>query len=68
MKIRNGVNPDYADFDEIDQDVEDAYEEFDAGNLTYEELKNLVGPAAAASYAENYRDEVEDLFDDPENF
>ena len=66
MKIKT-VNPDYADFDEIDEDAAEAFEEFDAGNLTLDEFKALVGPEAAASYAERY-DDQDDLLDDPESF
>lgn len=69
MKIKNGVNPDYADFDEIDTDVEDAILEFESGTLTFDELKALVGPEAAQSLAEKHADyDPYALFDDPEDF
>lgn len=65
MKIKNGVNPDFADYDEIDEDAEDAIQEFEAGIITLDELKALVGPEAAQSLAEQHSD---DLFDNPEDF
>lgn len=69
MKIKRGVNPDFADFDEIDEDAAEAFEEFEAGNLSFHEFKSLVGPEAAASYAEKYHGgDPDDLFDDPEDF
>lgn len=69
MKIKRGVNPDFADFDEIDVDVEDAYEEFEAGTLSFDDFREQVGPEAAQAFMERLegRDEY-DLFDDPENF
>lgn len=67
MKIKRGLNPEYADFDEIDVDAAEAYDEFDAGNLTFEEFKSLVGPEAAASYVEQYHT-PDSLFDNPEDF
>lgn len=68
MKTKNGVNPDFADFDEIDSDAADAFEEFDAGSLTYDQFKALVGAEAAAAYAEKFHGETGHLFDDPEDF
>lgn len=70
MRIRNGLNPDFADYDEVDIDVAEAYGDFDAGNITFEQFKAEVGPEAAASYAEKYAedDAFGDLFDDPEDF
>lgn len=71
MKVKRGINPDYADFDEIDEDAAEAFEEFDAGNLSFEEFKALVGPEAAASYVEGCVEEgdrPESLFDNPEDF
>lgn len=71
MKIRQGVNPDFADFDEIDQDVEDAIAEFEAGYLTVEELKHHIGPEAVERFLEleeEREDSFEGLFDDPEDY
>lgn len=68
MKIIRGINPDYADWDEIDEDAAGAYEEFDAGILTYEEFKTLVGPEAAAAYVETLGEDHAPLFDNPEDF
>lgn len=67
MKIKRGVNQDFADFDEIDEDALEAFEEYDAGNLSLDEFKALVGPEAALSYSEKY-EEIDSLFDDPEDF
>lgn len=68
MKVTRGVNPDYADYDEIDPDVEDALEEYEAGVLTYEELKALIGPEAAQAFLDKDPDDPESYFDDPEDF
>jgi hypothetical protein len=70
MKIKRGLNPDFADYDEIDTDVVEAYEDFDSGHITYEQFKAEVGPDAAAAYAEKYAEDsaFRDLFDDPEDF
>ena len=67
MKKQRGVNPDYADFDEIDEDVEDAIEGYDNGTVTADELKVMMGTDAARTIIE--RRESGDpfsLFDDPE--
>lgn len=64
-----GVNPDFADFDEVDDDVLDAVEEFESGDLTYEELKSVVGHEEAAAIRDRmYGSNSDDLFDDPESF
>ena len=69
MKIITSVNPDYADFDEIDPDVVEAIEDFYEGRITPEELKILIGPEAAQSLMDLHEeDPVEILFDDPEEF
>ncbi|WNL50636.1 hypothetical protein RPALISO_47 [Ruegeria phage RpAliso] len=68
MKIINGTNPDYADYDELDDDAGDAREDFDMGRITYEELRHLIGPEAAKSHIELHHsdeDSIDDLFDDP---
>ena len=69
MKVQNGVNPDFADFDEIDMDAEYAIAEFDNGAITLDELKALVGSETAQAIAER-RDgeEFYRLFDAPEDF
>jgi len=63
-----GVNPDFADFDELDTDALDAVEEFADGQITYDELKNLVGVEAATVLRDIYhdKDDIESFFDDPE--
>jgi hypothetical protein len=68
MKIVNGVNPDYADFDEIDVDALDALDEFDRGMVTLDELRQLIGPEAARARAQLRYEDPESLFDDPEQF
>lgn len=62
------MNPDYADYDEIDADIEDAIEEYEAGVLTYDELKALIGPEAAQAFLEGDPDDPERYFDNPEDF
>jgi hypothetical protein len=67
MKVINGVNPDYADFDELDDSVAEAFDEFDAGVLSFEELKIQVGQDAAQAFAESREgDEFSSMFDNPE--
>ena len=43
MKRRIGINQDFADFDEIDQDAIGAEGAYRAGQLTFDELAALVG-------------------------
>lgn len=67
MKRITGVNPDFADWDELDQDALDAVEEFADGAITFDELKNLIGPEAAAAIKEQQDEsDPERFFDDPE--
>lgn len=47
MKVVRGINPDFADFDEIDQDALDIIESYGQGLVTFEELALLVGPEQA---------------------
>jgi hypothetical protein len=47
MRVVNGKNPDWADFDEIDQDVVDAREAFYRGELTPDQLRHEVGTEEA---------------------
>lgn len=73
MKKVGGVNADYADFDELDFDAFDALEEFGCGQITFEELKAIVGPEAALAarrrmYADDDENDFFGLFDDPEDF
>ena len=68
MKKITGINPDYADFDELDQDALDALEEFAEGQITYDELKSLIGVEAAAAIREHQSEHDPDrYFDDPES-
>lgn len=64
-----GVNPDYADYAELDTDALDAVEEFMDGQISYDELKNLVGVEAATVLKEIHfgKDDPESYFDDPES-
>jgi len=69
MKIISGINQDFADFDELDADALDAVAEFANGQVTFEELKNLVGVSAAEVVkAAHFGDDndPERFFDDPE--
>lgn len=68
MRVLRGVNPDFADNDELDMDALDALEEFDNGTLTLDELRHLIGPEAARSRAELRYDSSDLLLDDPESF
>ncbi len=68
-----GVNPDFADFDEIDMDAEDLIAEFEQGEVTFEELKNIVGHDAARTIQERVHGEPDpndpnSYFDDPSEF
>ena len=71
MKKITGINPDFADYDELDGDALDAVEEFEQGVLTFEELKNLVGPETAQAIKDHKYGpdgDPEALFDNPESF
>lgn len=68
MRVVRGVNPDFADYDEIDQDALDAIEEFDQGTITLEDLRHLIGPDAARARAELRYEHPDTLFDDPEDY
>ncbi len=70
MMARRGEIPDYYDFDELDLDAEEALRDFQTGILTVDELREQIGPEAAARYMEDMRDReegIEHLFDDPED-
>lgn len=73
MRVIRGVNPDYADFDEIDPDAVGAEDSYMQGVLSFEELASLVGPEEAdAMKRRRYGSEEEDvsvryLLDDIEN-
>lgn len=68
MRVVAGINPDFADDDEIDLDALDALDEFDRGTLTLEELRHLIGPEAARSQAHRRYSDTDALFDDPEDY
>ncbi len=70
MKKITGINPDFADYDELDADALDAVEEFQQGLMTYDELKNLVGHDAAQAIKEKRYgpDDPDALFDNPEDY
>jgi hypothetical protein len=69
-------NYDWADFDEVDEDIEDAKFQFDRGEITYGQLCSLIGSQAARHhvdgceevfYDEDVPDSIRHLFDDPES-
>jgi len=64
-----GVNPDFADYSELDTDALDAVEEFMDGQISYDELKNLVGTEAASVLKEIHfgKDDLDSYFDSPES-
>jgi hypothetical protein len=66
MKVRYGLNPDFADFDELDSDVLEAFEDYDSGSITLDELAILVGAEAAEQHASMHSDTYFQLLDDPE--
>lgn len=72
MKRVNGVNPDYADYDELDQDALDIVEEFYDGSVTYAELKAIVGAEHAEAILAQMDgadgSDPEKFFDNPEDF
>lgn len=65
-----GVNPDFADFDEIDVDAEDAISEYAEGTLTFAELKIMIGADAARAVEKSVHGgtDFENLFDNPEDY
>lgn len=67
MRVVRGVNPDFADFDEVDPDALEALDEFDIGMITLDELRHLIGPEAARARAEMRYEHPDSLFDDPED-
>lgn len=70
MKRITGINPDFADHDELDSDALDAIEEFEQGTLTFDELRTLVGPETASAIKEQQYGSDTDpdaFFDNPEN-
>lgn len=66
-----GINPDFADWDELDQDALEIVEEFYDGTVSFDELKAIVGSEAAQSIMDRMDQDDDDptkLFDDPEDF
>jgi hypothetical protein len=64
-------------YDEVDEDILDAYSEFSNGRISYEQLKANVGPVAARSHVDRsdmsgeYPEvsfDTDSLFDNPEDF
>lgn len=70
MKIKRGINPEFADYDELDDEALDAIEEFQDGSLTVWQLQALIGPEAAQAMAKkvNQASDPDSFFDDPEDF
>ena len=68
VKVLSGINPCWADFDEIDEDALDMMSGYERGDVTFAELVSLVG----REQAEEARRQIygtsgdEDLFDNPE--
>lgn len=65
-----GINPDYADFDEIDFDVEDLIFEYEQGTVGFDELRDMVGSDTARTIQERVHGDADadSLFDDPTRF
>ena len=63
MPVKNGVNPDYTSDDELDVDALDALIEYHDGSISFEELKDLVGAAAATTARLKASSEDDDLYD-----
>ena len=66
-----GINPDFADFDEIDEEALYIIEEFEQGMVSFEELKQMVGHETARTIQDRVHGSdgnLDDLFDDPEDF
>lgn len=59
MKVRYGINPDFADADEIDQDALDALHDFDNDLITLDDLASQIGRDAARVVADR-KDESDD--------
>jgi hypothetical protein len=53
---------------ELNQEALDALDEFDDGIITFTELKDILGPDAAAAVRQHRNDDPESFFDDPESF
>ena len=70
-KIVLGINQDFADFDEIDQEALEAVAEFEQGTMTFEELRAMVGYEQAVEIQNKIHgeeSEISILFDNPEDF
>ena len=69
MRVVRGINPDWADDNELDSDALEALEDFHGDRLNYEGLRAVLGKEAAesAAAARGY-DNSSQLFDDPEDF
>jgi hypothetical protein len=66
-----GLNPDFADWDEMDLDALEIVEEFYDGTVSFDELKAIVGTDAAQSIIDRMTEDGYDtaeLFDNPEYF
>lgn len=66
-----GINPDFADHDEIDTEALDAVTEFEQGTISFEELKVMVGYESAKAIQSKIHGDgsrADNLFDDPEDF
>lgn len=70
MKTPIPVNQDFQDWDEIDVDALDAFDDYHEGVISFDELRSLVGTEAAyvAKAKNDEKNGEENLFDDPETF
>ena len=70
LMAKVGVNPDFADWDELDVDTLEIVEEFCDGTVSYDELKAIVGSEAAQSIIDKIASDdldMDQLFDNPED-
>lgn len=68
MKKVTGNHSDFSNQVELDQEALDAVEEFADGQITFDTLKSLIGPEAAASIKEQrHEHDPDSYFDDPES-
>lgn len=64
MKVKQGINQPWADFDEIDHDAATATEEFSRGVMSFSELQALIGAEEADDFVASL--DLESDWDDPD--
>lgn len=68
MKKITGINLAYMVFDTLDPDILDVSEDFAEGQITYDELKSMIGIEAASVIIEHQNEhDPYSYFDDPES-